>query len=345
MRNRLNAIGFVLALAAFLSPPAAAAAAAQGVVNVYSARHYDTDDAVYAAFTEETGIEVRLIEGDSDALLARLKAEGELSPADVFITVDAGRLHRAVEQGVFRETDSETLDGRVPANLRHPDGLWFGLTKRARVVVFDPDRIGREEVDTYAELADPSLGDRLLVRSSGNVYNQSLVAALIERLGPDGALAWCEGVVANLARKPQGGDRDQVRAVAAGEGDAAVVNHYYFARMLAGDDPDDRAAAEGLELVFPDQDGEGTHVNVSGAGVVKNAPNPENAVRFVEFLTSDATQRAYAAGNYEYPVVEGVPTAAVLESFGDFEADDLNAAVLGDNNAEAVRVMDRAGWR
>jgi iron(III) transport system substrate-binding protein len=316
---------------------------ADEAVNVYSSRHYDVDDAVFERFTRETGIEINLIEGNSDALLARLRAEGNLSPADLFITVDAGRLHRAVEQELFQPIESETLARRVPASLRHPNGLWFGLTKRARVVVYDPEQIDPARIDTYEKLADPSLEGQLLVRSSSNIYNQSLVASLLDHLENDAVAEWAEGIASNLARRPQGGDTDQIRALAAGEGDFALVNHYYFARLLA--DEDERDEFDRLRLIFPNQDGRGTHVNVSGAGVLKNAPNRRNAVKLLEFLTSPEVQKTYAAGTFEYPVVEGVELADVLDRFGDFKSDNLDATVLGENNREATRVMDRAGWR
>lgn len=317
-------------------------AQAQDAVNVYTARHYDTDQAVYDAFAEATGIEVRTIEADADALLARIAREGTLSPADVFIAVDAGRLHLAVERRLLQPTASEVLESRIPDHLRHPEGLWFGFSKRVRVILRVPTA---PAVSTYAGLAAPEAAGELLIRSSSNIYNQSLVASIVANRGAEAAEAWCRGVVANLARTPQGGDRDQVRAVAAGEGSLAVANHYYFARMLAGDDADDRAAAEKLTLAFPDQDGRGAHVNVSGAGVVKTAPNRENAVRFLEFLTSDEAQSLYALANFEYPTVPGVPLSPVLEGFGPFREDPLNAAELGENNRVAVEAMDRAGWR
>lgn len=318
------------------------AAVAQGEVNLYTARHYDTDQAVYDAFTAKTGIEVNTIEDDADALLARIRLEGTLSPADLFLAVDAGRLQLAVDRGVLEAVKAPALEARIPANLRHPEGLWFGLSKRVRVILRAP---GATAVDTYAGLAAPSLRNELLVRSSSNIYNQSLVASILANEGEAAAQAWSNGVVANLARTPQGGDRDQVRAAAAGEGSVAVVNHYYFARMLVGDNAADRAAAEKLTLVFPDQSGRGAHVNVSGAGVVKGAPNRENALRFLEFLASDEGQKLYALANFEYPVVPGVALSEVLAGMGAFKEDSLNAAQLGEHNRAAVKLMDRAGWR
>lgn len=332
-----------LALALSVLSPTAALAAEE-VVNVYSARHYDTDDELIQRFTAETGIKVNLIEGNSDTLLARLKQEGDLSPADVFITVDAGRLRTAEEQGVFQPTRSKVLEARIPASVRHPEGLWFGLTKRARVIVASKDRVPADLTLDYEDLVDPEWKGRVLIRSSSNIYNQSLVASLIEARGASGAEEWCRGIVANLARTPQGGDRDQIRAVAAGEGDVAVVNHYYLARMIGGKEAD-RAAAAKVRVIFPNQDDRGTHVNVCGAGVVKQAPNRENAVKFIEFLASTPAQQRFAEGNQEYPVVEAVPTSSTLAGFGPYKADQLNAAKLGANNKQAVRMMDRAGWR
>ena len=317
---------------------------AEEVVNVYSARHYDTDDALLKKFTADTGIKVNIIEGKSDALLSRIKQEGDLSPADVFITVDAGRLHKAEAQGVFQPTKSTILEKQIPASLRHPDGLWFGLTKHARIIVASKDRVPSTMVLGYEDLAGPDWKGRVLIRSSTNIYNQSLVASLIEHLGQSATEQWCTGMVENMARTPQGGDRDQIRAVAAGEGDVAVVNHYYLARMINGNDAD-RAAAAKVRVIFPNQKNRGTHVNVSGAGVVKSAPNRENAVKFIEFLASNEAQQKFASGNEEYPVAVGITTTPTLKSFGQYKADTLNASKLGTNNSEAVRVMDRAGWR
>ncbi|HEX6143835.1 MAG TPA: extracellular solute-binding protein, partial [Geminicoccaceae bacterium] len=262
----------------------AMAADDEAVVNVYSSRHYDTDTALYDTFTEETGIEVNLIEGDADELIERIKLEGENSPADVLITVDAGRLFRAEEAGILQPVESEVLNERIPENLRHPDGLWYGLTKRVRAIVRSTERTGEDEIRRYEDLAEPAFEDRVCIRSSSNIYNQSLVASMIESQGPEAAEAWLEGLVANMARPPQGGDRDQIRAGAAGECDVAVVNHYYLVRMLEGDDEADREAARAVEIVVPNQGGRGAHANISGAGVVVGAPHPENAVRFLEYL-------------------------------------------------------------
>ncbi|MCG8456478.1 MAG: Fe(3+) ABC transporter substrate-binding protein, partial [Holophagales bacterium] len=322
----------------------AAAAGPGGEVNVYSARHYDSDDDVYAAFTEATGIEVNVIEGNSGALLERLRREGEASPADVFITVDAGRLHQAETEGIFQPAESAVLNERVPAKLRHPEGLWYGLTKRARVVVYAKDRVDPSELASYEDLADPKWKGRVLIRSSSNIYNQSLMGSILAAVGEEEAEAWCRGVVANIARDPQGGDRDQIRAVAAGEGDVAVVNTYYLAHMASGS-PEDQEAASKVGVIFPNQGGRGTHVNISGAGVVSGAPNPENAVRLLEHLTGPEAQNIFAGGNKEYPVVEGYASITELEAFGAFEEDALDAAIFAANNQEALMIMDRCGWR
>ena len=333
-----------VALSVLLVVSLATSADADGVVNVYSARHYDTDDTIYKDFEKQTGIKVNIIEGNSDALLARLKREGRRSPADVFITVDAGRLYQAEQRGVFQPVSTAILTKRVPASLRHPKGLWFGLTKRARIILRSKDRVQAGEIASYEDLAKPKWKGRVLIRGSSNVYNQSLVGSLIAAHGEKGAQAWCQGLVANMARKPQGGDRDQIKGVAAGEADVAVANSYYYARMLKGT-PQERAAAAKVAVVFPNQKNRGTHVNLSGIGVCANAPNKANAVKFIEFLTSDTAQKVFAAGNNEYPVVKGVETVPVLKRFGEFKEDAVNAAVFGGNNPKAIRIMDRAGWR
>ncbi|MEM6459962.1 MAG: Fe(3+) ABC transporter substrate-binding protein [Planctomycetota bacterium] len=334
-------VAALLAAGCLLIGPAPAAA---DEVNVYTSRHYDTDDQLYDLFTEQTGIAVNIIEGNTDELLTRLQREGDLSPGDIFIAVDAGRLHKAVERGLLAPVSSSALESAIPANLRHPDGLWFGYSLRARVIFLSKD-VPADYVTTYAELAEPKLDGALLIRSSSNIYNQSLAASQLAHSGEDALLAWSEGVVSNMARTPQGGDTDQIRALAAGEGDVAVANHYYFARLLASDKPADNEAAAKVQLVFPDQDGRGTHVNVSGAGLLRSAPNRENAVKLLEFLATPEAQQLWAVANFEYPTVPGVEPPEVMKPYGEFKQDTINAAELGDNNREAVRVMDRAGWR
>lgn len=333
-------------LAALVAGSAMASqAAAAEELNVYSARHYDSDEALYAAFTEQTGIEVNVLEGDSDQLIQRLKLEGEASPADVMITVDAGRLWRGEQEDIFASVESEVLDERLPDYMRHPEGKWFGFSQRVRAIFIDPTEVDAAEITSYEDLADPKFAGQVCIRSSNNIYNQSLLASLIAHHGEEEAEAWAKGVVDNFARDPEGGDTDQIRGVASGECNIALANHYYYVRLVNSDQEADREVAEKVEIVFPNQDGRGAHVNVGGAGMVKGAPNEENAVRFLEFLASDEAQALFATGNYEFPAVESVETDGVIASWGDFKKDDLNVSVLGENNPEAVRIFDRAGWR
>lgn len=316
-------------------------------VNIYSARHYDTDQALYDDFTEATGIKVNLVEGGSDELIERVKSEGINSPADILITVDAGRLWRAEQADILQPITSEILSNRIPDEYRHPDNLWVGLSKRVRGIVVNPKAVQDYENLTYNDLADPRFKGRVCVRSSNNIYNQSLVASMIESIGIEATEEWAKGLVANFARDPQGGDRDQIRAVATGACDLAISNHYYLAMMITGNDAADNEAAEKVKFVFPDQ-GEnerGAHINISGAGLLKNAPNKENAIRFIEYLTNTGAQQYYVAGNNEYPVNEDTPLAPVLVEFGEFKSDAVNVSVLGKNNPEAIKVMDRAGWK
>jgi len=324
---------------------APSAAAEPGVVNVFSSRHYDTDLRLYDDFTERTGIEVRLIEAGADELIERIVNEGEFSEADLLITVDAGRLWRAEEAGIFEPVRSEQLETRIPDYLRHPDGLWFGLSTRARVIIYNRAAGKPEPLANYADLADEAHRGRVCIRSSSNIYNLSLLAGMISREGIDAAENWARGVVANFAREPQSNDTGQIRAVASGECGIAVVNTYYLGRLAASDDPADREIAAAVGVVFPDQGGNGTHVNVSGAGVVGTAPNRDNAIRFLEYLTEEQAQRYFAEGNQEYPAVTGIEPSAALQALGDFEPDTLNAEELGRWQAEAAMAYDRAGWK
>lgn len=343
---RLTASLFALAMSTAFAPFAQAETPAQnGVVNVYSARHYDTDLSLYDRFKEETGITVNLIEGNSDELIARIEREGKNSPADMLITVDAGRLWRAEEAGIFSPVSSRILEERIPAHLRHPDGLWFGLSKRARIIIYNKAAGRPEKLETYADLADPSNTGRICMRSSSNIYNVSLLASIIEHEGAEKAEEWAKGVVANFAMPPQGNDTANVRSVASGECGISVVNTYYLGRMLASDDPEIREAAEKVGIVFPNQQDRGTHVNLSGAGVLKHAPNRENAIKFIEFLTSDWAQLAFTQMNHEYTAVPGVSEESPVRGTGAFKEDEVNANVLGRNQAEAVRIFDRAGWK
>jgi iron(III) transport system substrate-binding protein len=315
------------------------------VVSVYSSRHYDTDEELYDKFTSKTGIEVKLIEGDADQLIERIKTEGKNSPADVFITVDAGRLWRAEEEGLFQPVSSSVLKAAVPQNLRHPDGLWFGLTKRARVIVYNKDAVKPSELSTYEALAEPQWKGRVCVRSSNNVYNQSLLGSMVESEGVEKTENWAKGLVSNLAREPEGGDIEQIAGVAKGVCDVAIVNHYYWARIAKSDDAQDQAAIAKTGVFFPNQEGRGTHVNISGAGVVATAPHSENAVAFLEYLVSPEAQKIFAEGNNEYPVVEGVEVEPIVAQLGKFKVDSVNVAAYGRNNPEVIKIVDGAGWK
>ncbi len=320
-------------------------ASAEGEVNLYTARHYDTDAQLYEAFHEATGIAVNVIEDKAGALMERMRIEGENSPVDVFMTADAGNLMSAAADGFLQETASQGLESRVAANLRHPDGLWFAFTKRARIIMV------REGVDTtglerYEDLADPRFADMICIRSSGNIYNQSLVGSLIVANGEEAAARWVRGLVANMAREPESNDTGQIKAVAAGECEIAVANTYYLARLMRSDDPANREVASAIRVILPNQGDRGVHVNISGAGVAAHAPNRDNAVAFLEFLASDEAQRAFAEGNNEWPVVAGIAHANVLDAlYGDFVADSVDAAVFGANRSLALSIMEDNGWK
>lgn len=325
-----------------LSP--AAPAQAQEELNIYSARHYDSDEKLLEGFTEETGIKVNLIEGSGEELVARILNEGANSPADILITVDAGRLWRAEQEGIFQSVSSDTLDERIPDYLRHPDGLWFGFSTRARALYYNPE-IVEEPPTSYEDLADPRFEGLVCIRSSSNIYNLSLMASMIDVHGEEGATEWAEAVVSNFARAPQGGDTDQIKGVASGECGVAVANHYYYLRLVRSDDPADQEVVEKAKLVWPNQDERGVHVNVSGAGVVANAPHAEAAVAFLEYLTTDEAQSYFAEGNNEYPVVEGILDNPDLEAFGEPKPHEINVAVYGENQPLAQMIFDRVDWR
>lgn len=318
---------------------------ADGELNLYTARHYDSDLALYEAFTEATGIAVNVIEDDAGALIERIKAEGQNSPGDIFMTADAGNLMSAAADGMFQPTVSAVLEARLADNLRHPDGLWFAFTKRARVILV---RKGAdvEGLETYEDLADPRFADMICIRSSGNIYNQSLVGSLIDAHGEDATAEWVQGLVANMARDPESNDTGQIRAVAAGECEIAVANTYYLARLARSDDPADQEVVAAIDVILPNQDDRGVHVNISGAGVLTHAPNPANAVAFLEFLAGDEAQLAFAEGNNEWPAVDGIAHATVLDDlYGEFVQDDINPAVFGANRADALRIMEANGWK
>jgi len=313
-------------------------------VNVYTARHYPGDRELYERFEEETGIEVNVVEGKGDALLERIKAEGKQSPADVFITVDAGRLWGAKKAGAFQPIDSTILEESIPAEFRDPDNLWFGLTKRARVIFYSRERVNPDDLTTYQALTEPEWVDQILIRSSSNVYNQSLLGMIIAEEGEEAAEEWAAGMVANFARKPQSNDTGQIRAVASGLGDIAIANHYYYVRLVMSEDPEDQEVVQKVGIFFPNQEAGGTHVNISGAGVVSGAPNREEAIRFLEFLASPEAQEILADGNAEFPVNPAAKVPEVLIEY-KFEENNLPSSVIGENNPKAIRIFDRVGWR
>ena len=337
----------ILSLAACspASEPAADDAAAAGEVNVYSARHYDVDQKLYDQFTETTGIKVNTIEGSAPQLIARMQSEGAASPADVFVAADAGALWRAQEAGLLAPVQSEALSAAIPENLREPEGRWFGFQRRARVVAYDAAKVRPEEIASYEDIASPRFRGQLCVRSSDNIYNLSLVGALIEAWGPEKTAEWARGIVANLARQPEGGDRDQIRAVAAGVCQIALTNSYYYIRMAAGDDAGDRAVTDKVKLAFPSLDGQGAHVNVSGAGVTTNAPHREAAIRLLEFLASPEAQTLVSQENGEYPASPGVAAPEPTAAYADFAAHPMPVATYGPRQAEAQALMTAAGWR
>ena len=315
------------------------------VVNLYTDRHYDTDDALYQQFTEETGIKVNIVKGKSDELIERLAREGQDTEADLLITTDAARLHRAKEQGLLQPVNSETVLNNVPENLRDIDNEWIGLTVRARVLVYSLDRVDPSELSTYEDLTNDKWKGKILVRASDNTYNQSLLASFIALNGRESAKEWASGVVTNMARTPQGNDRDQAKAVVAGEGDIAIMNTYYVGKMLNSSDPEEVKVAKQVGVFFPNQDTNGTHINVSGIGVAKHAKNPENAVKLIEFLTGDKAQKEFAEANYEYPVKADVEASELLKSWGEFKRQDINLSKLGEFNTEAVKVFNEVGWK
>lgn len=338
-RTRLLA-GIALSAATITSVPAFAA----GELNLYSSRHYDTDEALYSDFEELTGIRINRIEANDDELLARIEAEGVNSPVDVFITVDTSRLVRAKDKGIFQPVESEILERRIPAYLQDADNQWFGFSQRARIIFYNKAEV-QDPPRTYADLADPRFEGQICMRSATNVYSQTLLASVIANNGEEAAREWAQGLLNNLAREPQGGDTDQLRAVASGECDIAISNTYYFARAI-------RKQVDGLSdkldmfgWVFPDQDGNGTHVNISGAGVAVNAPNVENAVRFLEYLASDAAQAYFSAGNDEYPAVPGVAISHSVAQLGLFRSDAVPLAEVAGHLGTAVQMYNELGWK
>lgn len=322
---------------------AAPAAVAEGSVNLYSSRHYDTDERLYSDFEEQTGIAINRIEAGADELIERMKAEGANSPADVFLTTDAGRMWRAEEAGLLAPVDSAVLKARIPAYLRHPDDLWFSFSQRARIIFYNKETV-TEPPRTYAELADPKYKGMICTRSSSNIYMLSLMASRIAHEGETAAQEWAQGLWDNRARDPQGGDTDQLRGIVSGECAIAVANTYYFARGIRTDVDGLSASIDAIGWVFPDQSGAGAHMNVSAGALLASAPNPENAVKFLEYLASESAQKYFSAGNDEYPAAPGVGLADSVAQLGLFRQDDLNLAELGRNQAKAQLIYDMIGY-
>ena len=317
----------------------------KGVMNLYTARHYDADTLLYDAFTKETGIKVNRLEMEPDQLIERMKAEGDASPADVILMADAGALWRAQQAGLFQKLTTPTLEARIPQNVRGPDDYWWGFSRRARVIAYDKTKVRPDEVATYEQLASPRFKGQVCVRNSDNVYNLSLMASFIERWGRPKALAWAKGVVANMARNPQGGDIDQIRAVGAGACQVALTNSYYYLRVAASKNPGDEMVASKVTLSYPEQATTGTHVNISGGGLAAHAPHKDAAIAFLNFLASDQAQNIFAGANHEYPAVPGVKPPKDVEAWSHFKADPMPVAIYGQRQAQAQQVYDEAGWR
>ena len=313
-------------------------------INIYSHRHYDSDKILYKAFTEETGIKINVVKGGADQLIQRLISEGNSSPADILMTVDAGRLERAKKVGILQPASSEVLEKNVPIEMRDPEGYWYGLTVRARVIVYSKDRVKPGDLSTYEDLTNSKWEGRIVARSSSNIYNQSLLASIIAAKGKNKALEWAKEVRKNMARSPRGSDRDQARAVSAGLADVAIMNTYYIGILANSSDSSDREVAKNVGVFFPNQKDRGTHINVSGAGITASSKNKKDAIKFLEFLTMKRAQQVFGNVNYEYPLKIENNQSSLLKSWGSFKADKLNLSILGEKNSDAVKLFDLAGW-
>ncbi|MEM7470107.1 MAG: extracellular solute-binding protein [Pseudomonadota bacterium] len=323
---------------------AALPAYADGELNLYSSRHYDTDERLYSDFTDATGITINRIEGKADELIARMKAEGVNSPADILLTVDTSRLERAKNEGVLQSIDSALLEDKIPSNLQDSDNQWFGFSQRARIIFYDKDAVANPPMD-YVSLADPAYKGMVCHRSSSNVYSQTLLAAIIENHGADAGKTWAAGFVDNFARDPEGGDTDQLRGIISGECKISVANSYYFARGLRKDVKGLSADIDKIGWIFPAQDGEGAHMNLSGGGVAANAPNKENAIAFMEYLASDQAQQYFSAGNDEFPAVTSVALSESVAKLGAFKADDVDLSAVAKNVPDAQKIFNEVGWK
>ncbi len=322
------------------------ARAQEKVLNLYSARHYQTDEALYSDFTKQTGIKINRIEAGDEQLLQRMKAEGANSPADVLLLVDAARLHRAQVDGLFQPVESKVLNERIPAQLRSNDGMWYGFSTRARAIVYNKASVKAEDVDTYEELAEPKNKGKVCTRSGSHPYMLSLIGSRVDLLGEAKTEEWAKGIVANMARPPSGGDTDQIKAVAAGECGVAVTNTYYLVRLMRSSKPEDKDIVSKVGFVWPNQSGTGAHVNISGAGVAKNSPNKAHAIAFLEYLASPSAQNYFANGNNEFPVAKGAElNNPELASLGKFKQEQVPISNIAKNTVVAQRILDRVGYK
>ncbi|MFM1653388.1 Fe(3+) ABC transporter substrate-binding protein [Brevibacillus sp. B_LB10_24] len=328
-----------------IAPSEAQGTSKEQAVNVYTARHYESDDKLFETFTAETGIKVNVVKGKAEELIERLKREGESTEADLFITVDGGVLNTAKEAGVLQPIQSEAVDQRVPKQLRDKDNQWVGISTRARVIAYSKERVKPEQLSTYEDLATDKWKGKVLVRSSTSLYNQSLLASFIELNGEQQAEEWAKGIVNNMARKPEGADRDQAKAIVAGVGDVAIMNTYYVGLLVNSKDPEEVKVGESIGVFFPNQETTGTHINVSGAGLTKHSKNKENAVKLIEFLTDKEAQTLLTQANYEFPVNAEAEMPELLKSWGEYKAQEIDFAALGTHNKKALEIFNKVGWK
>ena len=316
-------------------------------INIYSKRHYQVDIKQYENFEKLTGIKVNVVKAGDDELLERLKNEGSNSPADLYVTVDAGKLQKGVEMGLFQKIVNDKIDANVRSELKDPNQYWIPITYRARLVVYSKDRVSLDELSTYEDLANPKWKGKLLVRSSSNAYNQALMSAMYANLGKDEVTKWSKGLVNNFARNPKGNDRDQVKAIAAGQGDIAIVNSYYIGLLLSSDKQEEIDAGNSVSIFFPNQGAgdRGAHINISGFAMTKHAPNKENALKLLKYLTSEEAQNTYVNNSYEYPANPKVQPSEIVQSWGDFKIDNLDLNLLGSFRDDAIKVFDKTGWK
>jgi iron(III) transport system substrate-binding protein len=319
--------------------------AEEKVVNVYTARHYEADDEVYKKFTEETGIAVNVVKGEAEELIERLKREGESTEADLFITVDGGVLANAKQNDILQPVTSDVIEANVPENLREADNNWIGMATRARVIAYSKERVTPDQLSTYEDLTTDKWKGKVLARSSTSLYNQSLLASFIELNGEEQAEQWAAGIVKNFARQPDGGDRDQAKAITAGTGDVAIMNTYYVGLLVNSQDPEEAKVGESIGVFFPNQETTGTHINISGIGLTKHAKHPNNATKLIEYMTSVEAQEFLSANNYEFPVNPEATKPELLQSWGEFKAQELNFDTLGEHNQKAIEIFNKVGWK